>query len=84
MLSSRNALSSLEQALRSARRDEDNLSGVLRNASEELATLKARQAEAFRALARVRLDALKQGDIVDQIDAAEAKALDLMRQWQER
>ncbi|MEM8575015.1 MAG: hypothetical protein AAGF48_10305 [Pseudomonadota bacterium] len=84
MLSSRNALSSLEQALRSTRRDEDNLSGVLRNASEELATLKARQAEAFRALARVRLDALKQGDIVDQIDAAEAKALDLMRQWQER
>ncbi|MDJ0513587.1 MAG: hypothetical protein QNJ62_09115 [Methyloceanibacter sp.] len=84
MISSRDALSSLEQALRGLRRDEDNLSGVLRNASEELSVLRTGQAETFRALARVRLNALKQGNVVDQIDAAEAKALDLMRQWQER
>ncbi|MGA9441973.1 MAG: hypothetical protein WBV18_00885 [Methyloceanibacter sp.] len=84
MISSRNALSSLEQALRGIRRDEDNLAGVLRNASEELAALRTRQADAFRELARLRLDALKQGEIFDQIDNVEAKALELIQQWQKR
>ncbi|MGD8768059.1 MAG: hypothetical protein PVG36_09885, partial [Methyloceanibacter sp.] len=84
MISSRNALSSLEQALRGIRRDEENLSGVLRNASEELASVRTRQADAFRALARLRLDALKQGEVFGQIDTVEARALELIRQWQKR
>ena len=75
MISSRNALSSLEQALRGIRRDEENLSGVLRNASEELASVRTRQADAFRALARLLLDALKQGEVFGQIDTVEARAL---------
>ena len=84
MISSRNALSSVEQALRGIRHDEDSLAVVLRNASEELAVLRARQGDTFRALARLRLDALKQGEISNQIDSVEAKALELMRQWQKR
>ena len=84
MISSRNALSSLEQALRDVRRDEDNLGSVLRDASEELSQVRARQADAFRTLARLRLDAIKQGELVGQIDAVEVKALELIQQWQKR
>jgi chromosome segregation ATPase len=84
MISSRNALSSLEHAIRGVRRDEDNLAAVLRNASKELAELRTQQAEAFRTLARLRLDAIKQGEVIGQIDAVEAKALGMIEQWQKR
>ena len=63
MITSRQALSSVEQAILGVRRDEDRLTAMLRSATEETARLRARQAEAYKALARLKLDALagKQG-----------------------
>ena len=58
MIPASKALSSIEQAILGARRDEDRLTKMLTSATEDAARMRAQQAEAFRALARLKLDAL--------------------------
>ena len=75
MISPRQALSQLEQAILGVRRDEDRLTTMLRSAAEETTRLRARQAEAYKALARLRLDALRANQVSGALDAAERDAL---------
>jgi hypothetical protein len=75
MISSRQALSQVEQAILGVRRDEDRLTAMLRSATEETARLRARQAEAYKALARLRLDDLQANKVTGELDAAERDAL---------
>lgn len=75
MISSRQALSQLEQAILGVRRDEDRLTAMLKSATEETARLRARQSEAYKALARLRLDDLKANAVTGELDAAERDAL---------
>jgi hypothetical protein len=78
MISGRDAFSKLHEALTGARRDEDRLVAMLNSATEEAARLRAEQAEAFRALARIRLDELSGKEVQGALDAAEDAALTLL------
>jgi hypothetical protein len=75
MITSRQALSQVEQAILGVRRDEDRLTTMLRSATEETARLRARQAEAYKALARLRLDELQANKVSGNLDTAERDAL---------
>jgi hypothetical protein len=78
MISGREALGQLEQAITSARSDESRLDAALASATDTAARARAEQADAFRGLARVRLDALAGSSVVGRIDAVEREALDLL------
>jgi len=75
MITSRQALSQLEQAILGVRRDEDRLTAMLKSATEETARLRARQAEAYKALARLKLDELQASKVTGDLDTAERDAL---------
>ena len=75
MVSAREALSSIEQAILGARRDEDRLTAMLRSATEAAGRLRAEKAEAYKALARLKLDALARDQVVGELDSAEKRAL---------
>ena len=64
MVSARETLSSIEQAIIGTRRDEDRLTAMLRTATDEAARLRAKQADAYKALARLKLDALARDEVV--------------------
>ena len=78
VISGRQALATIEQAIARARSDEGRLDAALQSASEEAARLRAERMEAFRELARVKLDALARDGVVGELDAAERRALDLL------
>lgn len=78
MISAGKALSSIEQALRGARRDEDRLTRMLASATEEAARLRAQQAEAYRALARLKMNELARDDAVGRLDSAERAAVEVL------
>jgi hypothetical protein len=78
MVSAREALSSIEQAILGARRDEDRLTAMLRTATDEAARLRAKQADAYKALARLKLDALARDEVVGRLDSAERRALEAL------
>ena len=75
MVSAREALSSIEQAILGARRDEDRLTEMLRSATDAAARLRADKAEAYKALARLKLDALARDQVVGELDTVEKRAL---------
>ncbi len=60
------------------RKDEDRLVAMLNSATEEAARLRAREAECYRTLARLRLDALARDEVDGQLDSAERQALLLL------
>lgn len=78
MISGRQALATIEDAVARLRADENALDSALRSSSEQAARLRAERMEAFRDLARVRLDALSRDSVVGELDAAERRALDLL------
>jgi hypothetical protein len=78
-VSGRDALSSIENGINDVRSNEAQLSSVLRSAIDEAERQRRTLAETYRSLALVRLDAVMRGDIVGQLDAAERRAVDLMR-----
>lgn len=78
-INGRDALSSLENAISGVRTNETRLTEVLRSAAAEAERLRFDLAESFKALALVRLDALLRNQVVGGLDAAERRALDLMR-----
>ena len=79
MISSSKALSSIEQAIRGVRRDEDRLTKMLATATEDAARLRGRQAEAYRALARLKMEALARDEVVGRLDNAEKAALKALK-----
>ena len=79
IITGRDALSSLENAISGVRTNESRLTQVLSSAAAEAERLRAQLAESFRALALVRLDTLMRNQVVGELDAAERRALELMR-----
>ncbi len=84
MITGRDALSSIEQTIAKARASEGTLDAALRSAEEDAARLRADRTAAFQQLARVRLDALSHesegnSGLVQQLDRAERRALDLVK-----
>jgi hypothetical protein len=84
MISGRDALATIEQTIAKARSNEGQLDAALRSAEEEAARLRADRSAAFRQLARIRLDAFvqegpEQPALIQQLDNAERRALDLVK-----
>jgi hypothetical protein len=84
MISGRDALASIESIIAKARTSEGQLDAALRSAEEEAARLRTERTAAFRQLARIRLDAFvedgqNQPEMLKQLDSAERRALDLVK-----
>jgi hypothetical protein len=77
MISGRQALAQIEQAVARARQDENRLNAALRQASEQAVRLRAERMEAYRELARLKLDALP-AQRMDELDTIERRALALL------
>ncbi|SON53991.1 hypothetical protein HDIA_0450 [Hartmannibacter diazotrophicus] len=75
MISVFDALSSIDQASKGLRSDEDRLDRIIETATAEMARLRAEQADLFRQLARIRMDALRQNHVIGTLDDAEQRAL---------
>lgn len=74
MISAQQALSDLERAILGVRSDEDRLTAMLSQASGELDRLRGEKAAAFRALARLRLDAIARDEVVGALGSVERRA----------
>lgn len=82
MISGRDAFSQLQSALMGVRREEESLVAALNSAMTESARLRTQEAQGWRALARVRLDALAREKVSGPLDASERQALVLIAQRQ--
>lgn len=78
MISGREALASIEQAVQSLRGDESRLEAALRSATDEAARARQVETDGFRALARVKLDLMAGKQLASELDATEKRALDLI------
>lgn len=78
MISASKALSSIEQAILGVRRDEDRLTKMLASATDDAARLRSEQAGAYKALARLKLDALACDAVVGELDSAERAAVEAL------
>lgn len=82
MLSGRDTLNELSTTLGTARRELERLDRELQATSEAVATNRRQQAQALKRLAATRLDAMRQGDVIKQLDSADYKVRDILRQRQ--
>lgn len=78
MISGRQALARLEDAIHVARRDEERLDAAFRQAAERSMRLRAERVDAHRRLARLKLDALTRQAVEGELDDVERRALDLV------
>ena len=72
-------LLTIENTIAKARNSEGEMDSALHSVEEESARLRADRTAAFRQLARVRLDAFAQEGVVQQLDNAERRALELVK-----
>jgi len=84
MISGRQALATIEQTIGQARGEEAGLDAALKSAADQMARLRAERMDAFRALARLKLDTMTRDGMVRALDAAERQALDLLAQRRDR
>ncbi|NNC57724.1 MAG: hypothetical protein HKO12_09195 [Woeseiaceae bacterium] len=73
MLSGRDTLGELSATLRTARRELQRLDRELQSTSGSAAANRQQQAQALKRMAATRLNAIRQGDIAQHIDAADYK-----------
>jgi hypothetical protein len=79
MMTGRQALVTIENAIVQARNAENRLDAALRSASEEAARRRADRTALFKELARTRLDLMAREPVQQALDAAERRALDLIQ-----
>src|SRR3712207_3984147 len=78
MISGRQALATIEQVVAQARSEEGRLQAAHDAATQEAARLRMERMEAFRELARLKLDPTTGKDVLGDIDAAERRALSIL------
>jgi hypothetical protein len=78
MISGRDALFSIEQAIGRVRGDERGLDEALRSAMADAHRLRHEVAEGFRARARARLDAMVRDQVIGDLDETERQALAIL------
>jgi hypothetical protein len=76
VITGREALATVEQAIGRARNQENRLDAALRSATEEAARLRCERMQAFRELARLKLEE----GLVGEIDEAERRSLTLLEE----
>lgn len=83
MISGRQALAQIEQTIEKARQQEAKCEQAYAAATGEVGRLRIQRTEAFRELARLKLDAITQDKVVGHLDAAERQAISLLESRQE-
>ena len=84
MISASTTLSTIDQAAFKVRQDEQQLQHVIEAATQEMTRLRAEQADLYRALAKIRMDALRDDQILGTLDSAERKALSAIDEQKRR
>jgi hypothetical protein len=79
MWTGRQTLTNIDGAIARLHHDESGLDGALRGAMAEVERLRGEQGKALRELARVKLDELASGRLVNDLDAAERRAVELLQ-----
>ncbi|MDJ0739214.1 MAG: hypothetical protein QNJ91_05830 [Gammaproteobacteria bacterium] len=78
MISGRQALGSIDQSLNAARAEIAAVQQQVTEASERVLALQQAQADDYRALARIRVDELRERDVIEHLDAAERQVIALL------
>jgi len=84
MISASTTLSTIDQAAFKVRQDEQQLQHVIEATTQEMTRLRAEQADLYRALAKIRMDALRDDQILRTLDSAERKALSAIDEQKRR
>ena len=84
MWTGRETLGSIESAIGKLYREETQLDGSLKSAVAETERLRKERAEALRELARVKLDEMAAGRLVNNLDAGERRAVQVLDDYRLR
>jgi hypothetical protein len=84
MWTGRQTLGSIESAIGKLYREESQLDTSLRSAVAETERLRRERAEALRELARVKLDEMAAGRLVNRLDAGERRAVQILDDYRRR
>ena len=84
MRTGRETLGSIESAIGKLYREETQLDGSLKSAVAETERLRKERAEALRELARVKLDEMAAGRLVNNLDAGERRAVQVLDDYRLR
>lgn len=84
MWTGRQTLASIERSIANIHGEEGQLDQTLRSAAEEAERLRKERSEAFRELARVKLDQMTAGRLVGDLDAGERRASRIMDDYRLR
>ena len=82
MLSGRDTLNELNSTLKTARKELERLDRELQASSITLASNQQQQTDALKRMAAMRLDALRQGRVIDRLDSADYKVSEILEQRQ--
>jgi len=80
MASGLETLGSLDQALQQARREMQELDQQIQATSAQVVAMQQERAKRYRQLAKVRLDQLTSGPVLDRLDDADRRAQELLAQ----
>lgn len=83
MISGIQALKQLDQGLGSVKQDIDRIDRELTRVSDQLHNNRLQQSQAIKEIAKVRLDALHSGELIDSLNSADRRAMDLFDQRRE-
>ena len=84
MWTGRQTLSSLESAIAKLHGEEGQLDGALRSAVGDAERLRRERGEALRELARIKLDEMTAGKLVENLDAGERRAVQILDDYRMR
>ena len=84
MWTGRQTLASIEEAIAKLRGEESTLDAALRSAVADAERLRTERTQCFRELARIKLDEMMAGRLVDNLDAGERRALQILEDYRLR
>ncbi|MBO0743169.1 MAG: hypothetical protein J2P51_17320, partial [Hyphomicrobiaceae bacterium] len=84
MWTGRQTLASIEEAIGKLRGEESTLDGALRSAVADAERLRTERTQTLRELARVKLDEMMAGRLVDNLDAGERRARQILEDYRLR
>jgi hypothetical protein len=84
MWTGRQTLSSIESAIAKLHGEEGQLDGALRSAVGDAERLRKERGDALRELARIKLDAMTAGKLVENLDAGERRAAQILDDYRMR
>ncbi len=80
MLSGRDTLGELNSTLKTARRELERLNRELQATSTMVASNQQQQTQALKRMAATRLDAMRQGQVIERLDSADYRVSEILQQ----